>query len=75
MNRKEMSHMQQERFGVQLWAHEMTRSRTQLEGKASAVAGGTETVEAQEECERVLQLEEPLKGPGAIASRQDPVMS
>jgi hypothetical protein len=40
----------------------MTRSRTQLDGKASAVAGGTKTVEVQEECERVLQLEEPLKG-------------
>ncbi len=53
----------------------MTRSRTQLDGKASAVAGGTKTVEVQEECERVLQLEEPLKGPGAIASRQDPLVS
>ncbi|XP_059454339.1 uncharacterized protein LOC132184645 isoform X2 [Corylus avellana] len=40
----------------------MTRSRTQLEGKASAVASGTKTVEVQEECESVLQLEEPLKG-------------
>lgn len=40
----------------------MTRSRTQLEGKASAVASGTKTVEVQEECESVLRLEEPLKG-------------
>lgn len=51
----------------------MTRSRTQLEGKASAVAGGTKTVEVQEECERVLQLEEPLKGLSREGSKRKSV--
>ena len=51
----------------------MTRSRTQLEGKASAAASGAKTVEVQEECESVLQLEEPLKGLRREGSRRKSV--
>ncbi|KAE8100406.1 hypothetical protein FH972_018307 [Carpinus fangiana] len=51
----------------------MTRSRTQLEGNASAVASGTKTVEVQEECESVLQLEKPLKGLSREGSKRKSV--
>ncbi|XP_040998837.1 uncharacterized protein LOC121244713 isoform X7 [Juglans microcarpa x Juglans regia] len=43
----------------------ITRSRTQLDAKASAVDSGANTVEVQVEREEVLQLEEPLKGLGS----------
>ncbi|XP_035541819.1 uncharacterized protein LOC108984234 isoform X2 [Juglans regia] len=43
----------------------ITRSRTQLDAKASAVDSRANTVEVQVEREEVLQLEEPLKGLGS----------
>jgi hypothetical protein len=51
----------------------MTRSRTQLGGKASAAASGAKTVEVQEECGSFLQLEEPLKGLRREGSRRKSV--